>query len=191
MTDVGRATSRSTAFRPESTGSWCCPRFSIRSGCRCGRRRYKFTADKTNELDLSIPSPERIANAICPSAQRMRGPAVMVGFVRDPDTKEPAIGSKVQLVFNETDLIGRPQPRVREATVDSSGLYKICGLPGRHERQGAGIPQRRQLGRSAGRSEQRVPRAARIQHRRQARHDGRDEDRQREDEDGRARHRRA
>jgi Carboxypeptidase regulatory-like domain len=91
---------------------------------------YTFTADKTNELDLSIPSPERIANAICPSAQRMRGPAVMVGFVRDPDTKEPAIGSKVQLVFNEKDLIGRPQPRIREATVDSTGLYKICGLPG-------------------------------------------------------------
>jgi hypothetical protein len=91
---------------------------------------HTFTADKTDEIDLSIPSPERIANAICPSAQRMRGPAVMVGFVRDPDTKEPAIGSKVQLVFNEKDLIGRPQPRLREATVDSSGLYKICGLPG-------------------------------------------------------------
>jgi len=91
---------------------------------------YTFTADKTNELDLSIPSPERIATAICPSAQRMRGPAAMVGFVRDPDTKEPAIGSKVQLVYYEADLIGRKQMRQREATVDSSGLYKICGLPG-------------------------------------------------------------
>jgi Carboxypeptidase regulatory-like domain len=91
---------------------------------------YKFTADKTNEVDLSIPSPERIATAICPAAQRMRGPAVMVGFVRDPDTKEPAIGSKVQLVFKEAQIIGKAQDRVREATVDSSGLYKICGLPG-------------------------------------------------------------
>jgi hypothetical protein len=91
---------------------------------------YTFTADKTNEVDLSIPSPERIATAICPSAQRMRGPAVMVGFVRDPDTKEPAIGSKVQLVFKEAQIIGKPQDRVRETTVDSSGLYKICGLPG-------------------------------------------------------------
>jgi hypothetical protein len=91
---------------------------------------YTFTADKTNEVDLSIPSPERIATAICPAAQRMRGPAVMVGFVRDPDTKEPAIGSKVQLVFKEAQIIGKAQDRVREATVDSSGLYKICGLPG-------------------------------------------------------------
>jgi len=91
---------------------------------------YTFTAGKTSELDLSIPSPERISTAICPSAQRMRGPAAMVGFVRDPDTKEPAIGSKVQLVYYEPDLIGRKQLRTREATVDSSGLYKICGLPG-------------------------------------------------------------
>jgi len=91
---------------------------------------YTFTVGKTKELDLSIPSPQRIATAICPSAQRMRGPAAMVGFVRDPDTKEPAIGSKVQLVYYEPDLIGRKQLRTREATVDSSGLYKICGLPG-------------------------------------------------------------
>lgn len=91
---------------------------------------HTFTAGKTDELDLSIPSPDRIANAICTAAQRNLGPAVMVGFVRDPDTKEPAIGSKVQLVFYVPDLIGRKQLRTREATVDSTGLYKICGLPG-------------------------------------------------------------
>ena len=91
---------------------------------------YTFTAGKTNELDFSIPSPNRIANAFCTAAQRNLGPAVMVGFVRDPDTKEPAIGAKVQLVFYVADLIGRKQLRTREAPVDSSGLYKICGLPG-------------------------------------------------------------
>ncbi len=91
---------------------------------------HKFTADKTDEMDLSIPSPQRIANAICSSAQRGLGPAVMVGFVRDPETKEPAIGAKVQLVFYVTDIIGRKQLRTREQPVDSSGLYKICGLPG-------------------------------------------------------------
>lgn len=89
-----------------------------------------FTAGKTSELDLSIPSPERIAGVICSAAQRNLGPAAMVGFVRDPDTKEPAIGAKVQLVFYVADLIGRKQLRTREATVDSTGLYKICGLPG-------------------------------------------------------------
>jgi hypothetical protein len=91
---------------------------------------YPFTAGKTQELDLSIPSPQRIANVLCNAAQRTLGPAAMIGFVRDPDTKEPAIGSKVQLVYYTADIIGRKQLRTREATVDSTGLYRICGLPG-------------------------------------------------------------
>lgn len=91
---------------------------------------HTFTAGKTDEMDLSIPSPQRIAMAFCTSAQRSLGPAAMIGFVRDPDTKEPATGSKVQLVYYVPDLLGRKQLRTREATVDSSGLYKICGLPG-------------------------------------------------------------
>ena len=91
---------------------------------------YAFGAGESRVLDLAIPTAEQIANAFCNSAQRMRGPAAMVGFVRDPDTKEPAIGSKVQLVYYEPDPIGRKQLRTREAIVDSTGLYRICGLPG-------------------------------------------------------------
>jgi carboxypeptidase family protein len=91
---------------------------------------YAFGAGESRSLDLAVPTAEQIANAFCNSAQRMRGPAAMVGFVRDPDTKEPAVGSKVQLVFYEPDPIGRKQLRTREATVDSTGLYRICGLPG-------------------------------------------------------------
>ena len=91
---------------------------------------YPFGAGESRVLDLAVPTAEQIANAFCNSAQRMRGPAAMVGFVRDPDTKEPAIGSKVQLVYYEPDPIGRKQLRTREAVVDSTGLYRICGLPG-------------------------------------------------------------
>ena len=91
---------------------------------------YAFGAGESRVLDLAIPTAEQIANAFCNSAQRMRGPAAMVGFVRDPDTKEPAIGSKVQLVYYEPDPIGRKQLRTREAVFDSTRLYRICGLPG-------------------------------------------------------------
>lgn len=90
----------------------------------------EFKAGEVRDLDLSIPSPERLASVFCNSAQRSRGPAMMVGFVRDPDSNGPAIGAKVQLVFYELDLIGRKQLRTREAVVDSTGGYKICGLPG-------------------------------------------------------------
>src|SRR5512146_57670 len=91
---------------------------------------YPFGAGESRNLDLAIPTAERLATALCTAAQRMRGPAAMIGFVRDPDTKEPATGSKVQLVYYEPDPIGRKQLRTREATVDSTGLYRICGLPG-------------------------------------------------------------
>lgn len=89
-----------------------------------------FTAGESRDLDLPIPSAQRIASVLCTPAQRNRGPAVMIGFVRDPDTKAPAIGSKVSLVYDDVDLIGRKKPVVRELPVDSSGFYRICGLPG-------------------------------------------------------------
>jgi hypothetical protein len=90
---------------------------------------YTFVAGKTHDLDLTIPGGERLASALCNAVWRNRGPAVLVGFVRDPDTNGPAIGSKVSLVYNETDIIGRKKPIVRESQVDSSGFYRICGLP--------------------------------------------------------------
>lgn len=91
---------------------------------------YQFGAGEARDLDLAIPTAEQLANAFCNSAQRMRGPAAMVGFVRDPDTKQAAVGSKVQLVYYVLDPIGRKQLRTGEATVDSTGMYRICGLPG-------------------------------------------------------------
>jgi len=90
---------------------------------------YKFGAGETRDLDLTIPGGEQLANAICPAAQRMRGPGAMLGFVRDPDTKGPALGAKVQLVYYDLDPIGRKQLRTRESAVDSTGMYRICGLP--------------------------------------------------------------
>jgi hypothetical protein len=59
-----------------------------------------------------------------------------VGRVREPDTDEPAVGARVSFVYFDPDPPGLPanlkvkkSPRVREATVDSAGTYRICGLP--------------------------------------------------------------
>jgi hypothetical protein len=91
---------------------------------------FSFTLPVSN-FDPVVPSGERIASALCSPAQRQRGPAVMIGFVRDPDTNGPAKGSKVSLVYQTTDIIGRKQPAtVREIVVDSTGFYRICSLPG-------------------------------------------------------------
>jgi hypothetical protein len=90
---------------------------------------YAFVASQVHEIDLAIPGGDRLAGLLCTPAQRTRGPAVMLGFVKDPDSQGPARGAKVQLVFDVTDIVGRKSPVTREATADSVGLYKICGLP--------------------------------------------------------------
>jgi hypothetical protein len=90
---------------------------------------YPFADGQIHELALTIPSGYRIAAAFCTPAQRNRGPSIMVGFVRDPDTQKPALGAKVQLVYQSTDANGKKTPMVREAIVDTSGTYRICGLP--------------------------------------------------------------
>lgn len=90
---------------------------------------YTFVGGQTHEIDLFIPGGDKLASLLCNPIQRQRGPAVMMGFVKDPDTSAPATGSKVQLVYTATDIVGRKSPVVREYTVDSTGFYHICGLP--------------------------------------------------------------
>jgi len=93
-------------------------------------RPLTFTAGTPAVVDLAVPNAEQIAAALCPAAQRARGPAALVGFVKDPDTGSPAVGAKVSLVYYEDQLGVVKVPRVRESVADSLGRYRICGLPG-------------------------------------------------------------
>src|ERR1051325_6189767 len=88
-------------------------------------------ADQVHTIDLAIPSGSRIVSILCSAAElRIRGPGALIGFVRDPETGGPAVGSKVQLVFEESDPLGfKKTVRTREKVVDSTGYYRICGLP--------------------------------------------------------------
>jgi Carboxypeptidase regulatory-like domain len=90
-----------------------------------------FASGEHRDLDIAIPTGDRLVEILCPAAaRRVLGPAALIGFVRDPDTGQPAFGAKVQLVFVETDPFGlKKTQRVRESPVDSAGNYRICGLP--------------------------------------------------------------
>jgi hypothetical protein len=98
-------------------------------GIRMRTQEYPFEAGGSHEISLIVPGGAQLVGNLCTSAQRMRGPAAMVGFVRDPDTGGPAIGAKVSLVYYVTDPIGRKMLREPEAVVDSAGMYRMCGLP--------------------------------------------------------------
>lgn len=82
------------------------------------------------EVDLATPSPARVIALRCPPGLLQRfGPGALMGQVSDPDSLKAAVGSKVQLVYQEALLGFKGQPIVRETIVDSTGIYKICGLP--------------------------------------------------------------
>lgn len=88
-----------------------------------------FDGGQSYDRELSIPTGEKLASILCSAAYLQRGPGVLVGFVKDPDTSAPATGSTVQFVYTAIDIVGRKSLARREATVDSAGLYHICGLP--------------------------------------------------------------
>jgi hypothetical protein len=90
-----------------------------------------YAAGETRAGVLATPSPETLIGLLCPAAWRNRGPAALMGRVREADTGNPARGAKVSVVWYEVEITGgvRRAPRVREATVGADGTYRICGLP--------------------------------------------------------------
>ena len=90
-----------------------------------------YVAGGTRVAELSVPSEERFLSLVCTAAWRNRGPAALVGRVREADTGTPAVGARVSLVWYEVEVTTtvRRTPRVREATVSADGSYRICGLP--------------------------------------------------------------
>jgi hypothetical protein len=92
-------------------------------------REFPFSAGIMHALDLAVPAGEGLVRMLCPPARIALGPAVMLGFVRDPDTNQPAVNAKVELVYQVADPIGRKTNTVRSAMSDSAGVYRICGIP--------------------------------------------------------------
>jgi hypothetical protein len=91
----------------------------------------EFAAGATTAHEFGTPSAERFVEMACAPAWRARGPAALMGRVREADSSLPAVGAKVSLVWYEVDIAAgvRRVPRVREATVAPDGTYRICGLP--------------------------------------------------------------
>lgn len=91
----------------------------------------RYASGETRTGVLATPSPETLIELLCPAAWRNRGPAALMGRVREADTGNPAKGAKVSVVWYEVEISGgvRRAPRVREATVGADGTYRICGLP--------------------------------------------------------------
>ncbi|MDP9205694.1 MAG: TonB-dependent receptor, partial [Gemmatimonadota bacterium] len=68
----------------------------------------------------------------CPAGSTPRGSAV-VGHVNNPETLEPIAGAEVSVAWTEVEVsknVGiRQTPHLVRDTTDSSGSFRICGLP--------------------------------------------------------------
>ena len=92
---------------------------------------YAFMAGGTLGIELVVPGQETFVQYVCSAAWRNRGPAMMMGRVRDADSGVPVAGARVSLVWYEVEVTNavRRAPRVRETQVAPDGTYRICGLP--------------------------------------------------------------
>lgn len=90
-----------------------------------------YGANDARAAELATPSPESLVQRLCTAAWRARGPAAIMGRVREADSGKPATGAKVSLLWYEIETTSglRRAPRVRETTVGPDGAYRICGLP--------------------------------------------------------------
>jgi hypothetical protein len=97
----------------------------------------RVVADSTIEILMALPPLTTLIGSACTPAAQMLGPSMFAGRVLDAETMQPAPQVRVTLAYTElavgTDIGLRRMARVRAATTDERGYYRICGLPARLE----------------------------------------------------------
>jgi hypothetical protein len=93
----------------------------------------RVVADSATEVVMALPSLKTLIGSDCAPATKILGPSFFAGRVLDAETTQPAQRVRVTLVYTElaagTDIGVRRMARVRSATSDARGYYRICGLP--------------------------------------------------------------
>ena len=88
---------------------------------------------RVQTVEMAIPSAPTVTAMVCSPAKLRFGPGVILGRVIDAGTQGPAKGAEVSVAWKETvinTIVGvQIGPRVRKATVEADGTYRICGVP--------------------------------------------------------------
>ena len=102
-------------------------------GLAIGTNPVDFPAGRYAIIAIGTPSSMTITSSFCPPEKRVTGNGILIGRVEDADSGEPVPGTKVSFVWSQLeagkDIGVRHIERLREATVDPSGAYHICGIP--------------------------------------------------------------
>jgi hypothetical protein len=102
-------------------------------GMRVVSDTIAVTDGQVQTVEFAIPSVNTITASVCTPAKLRFGPGVILGRVIDAGTQKPAVGAEVSVAWKETivnSVVGvRSMQRVRKATVEADGMYRICGVP--------------------------------------------------------------
>jgi hypothetical protein len=102
-------------------------------GLAVGTVPIDFAGGRFTIVAIGTPSPATLGTSFCPPEKRITGTGLIIGRVLDADTDDPAPGVKVSFVWSQLEAgrdIGlRRLQRLREAVVDASGSYHLCGIP--------------------------------------------------------------
>ena len=85
-------------------------------------------------VDLAIPSGATLRRVACPGLQLPDKTGAIIGTATDADTDRPLAGASVVVSWNEmsvdrSTLQAIMTPRTGRARVDSTGIYRLCGVP--------------------------------------------------------------
>jgi hypothetical protein len=92
---------------------------------------FPVTAGERKVLELGVPSSETLVALSCNPATRRLGPSAIIGRLLDADTDQPVTGARISFAWSEISLADglRRMPRVRGATANADGVFRICGVP--------------------------------------------------------------
>ena len=82
-------------------------------------------------LEMAVPSSETLVGLSCNAATRRLGPSAIIGRLLDADTDQPVSGARVSFAWSELSLAAglKRVPKVRGATANQDGVFRICGVP--------------------------------------------------------------
>ena len=92
---------------------------------------FEVGAGQRKVLELAVPSGETMVGLSCPAPTRRLGPSAIIGRLLDADTDQPVSGARVSFAWSELSIADgfKRMPRVRGATANADGVFRICGVP--------------------------------------------------------------
>ncbi|MEO8337635.1 MAG: carboxypeptidase regulatory-like domain-containing protein, partial [bacterium] len=97
-------------------------------------RELTLAAGERARVDFAIPSGSTLRRAACPGVQLPPATGAVIGTITDADTGEPLIGASVVVSWNDITvdrmtLQATATGRTGSVRVDSTGIYRLCGVP--------------------------------------------------------------